>query len=172
MCRMMDVTVEPVDPASLPEPSSHGAKILQGKCTQCHGLVSPKRHGKEDWRHIVDRMDRRMRMMGRHGMGMRGAAIKSLDLEEKSILLAYLQKYALKALRGPDVPLAESPGAKKFSSVCSQCHVLPDPASHLTEEWPAVVERMAQYMFNMGFGELNAADKKAIVSYLQSQTSN
>ncbi len=172
MCRMMDVTMDPIDPASLPEPDSQGAKILQQKCTQCHGLVTPQRHGKEDWQQIVDRMDRRMQMMGRHGMGRRWSAIQPLGPEEKSSLLAYLQKNAIKTLSESEMPAAESPEAKAFAMVCSQCHALPDPASHLTEEWPGVVERMAKNMRSMGFGDLAATDKKAILAYLQSQTSN
>lgn len=172
MCRMMDVTVEPIDPASLPEPDSQGAKILQGKCTQCHGLVTPQRHGKEDWQQIVDRMDRRMQMMRRHGMGRRWSAIQPLDSGEKSSLLAYLEKNALKTLSGSKIPAAQSPGGKEFEMVCSQCHALPDPASHSTEEWSGVLERMAKYMRSMGFGDLKTEDKKAILGYLQSQTHN
>ena len=166
---MMDVTMEPIDPASLPEPDSEGARILQQKCTQCHGLVTPQRHGKEDWQQIVDRMDRRMRMMGRHGMGRRWSAIQLLHSGEKSSLLAYLEKHALKTLSGSEMPAAQSPGAKEFATVCSQCHALPDPASHSTEEWPGVVDRMSKYMRSMGFGDLEAKDKQALLGYLQSQ---
>jgi hypothetical protein len=93
MCRMMDVTPQPVDPANLPEPSSTGAQVLKSKCTQCHGLISPRQHASQDWPYIVDRMDRRMRMMAGGGMGMMMRSdIQPLTQDEKNTLLSYLQQ--------------------------------------------------------------------------------
>lgn len=111
-------------------------------------------------------------MMRRHGMGRRGSAIHPLDSGEKSSLLAYLEKNALKTLSGSKKPAAQSPGGKEFEMVCSQCHALPDPASHITDEWSRVLKRMAKYMRSMGFGDLKTEDKNAILGYLQSQAHN
>lgn len=169
MCRMMDVSPQPVDPTTLPEPASPGAQILKSKCTQCHGLVSPRQHAAQDWPYIVDRMDRRMQMMahGRMGMGMMRGSIEPLYPEEKATLTAYLQANAFMALPQNALPQPDQSGAAAFVQVCSNCHALPDPASHTASEWPAVLERMEINMKNMGFGGLPAEQKTAILSYLK-----
>ena len=40
----------------------------------------------------------------------------------------------------------ESPSAKTFITVCTQCHALADPKSHSAQEWPKVVLRMLERM--------------------------
>jgi len=168
MCRMMDVTTQPVDPASLPQPNSPGAKILQSKCVQCHGLVSPQQEAAQDWPYIVDRMDRRMRMMAGGGMGMMmRSGIQPLIPEEKATLLAYLQANAFQAMKPSAIPDSQKPGAQAFTQVCSMCHALPDPAAHSPEEWKEVVSRMAGNMEKMGYGPLAPEQKQAILSYLE-----
>lgn len=167
-CRMMDVTSQPVDPASLPQPHSPGAQLLQTRCVQCHGLVSPRQEAALDWSIIVDRMDRRMRMMGRGGMGMMMRAdLRPLTEEENNTLLDYLQRNAFKAI--PPAALANSgdPNQQAFVEICSRCHALPDPGSYSSAEWRIVVERMAGNMEQMDFGSLTPEQKKAILEYLQ-----
>lgn len=168
MCRMMDITPQPVDPATLSEPASAGAQILKSKCRQCHGLVSPRQHASQDWPYIVDRMDRRMRMMagGEMGMMMR-SNIQPLSQEEKNTLLTYLQQNAFKAMGASDLPGSGEPGGQAFAQICSQCHALPDPAAYTSEEWKNIVERMAGNMENMGVGSLAPEQKKAILGYLE-----
>ncbi len=170
MCRMMDVTPQPVDPAALPEPESAGAGVLKTKCTQCHGLVSPKQHASQDWPYIVDRMDRRMRMMSRGGMGMMRNTITPLSGEEKNALIRYLQTNAFQALDPGALPEGGKPGAQSFAQVCSRCHALPNPNAHSPQEWQAVVERMGTNMENMGFGPLAPERKAEILSYLKEQS--
>ncbi len=40
----------------------------------------------------------------------------------------------------------ESPSAKTFITVCTQCHALADPKSHSAKEWPKIVMRMLERM--------------------------
>ncbi|MEK7286859.1 MAG: hypothetical protein AAB035_06135 [Nitrospirota bacterium] len=40
----------------------------------------------------------------------------------------------------------ESPRAQLFMKVCTQCHGLPDPKTHLAKEWPGIVVRMMDRM--------------------------
>jgi cytochrome c5 len=164
----MDVTPQPVDPASLPQPDSPGAKILQARCVQCHGLVSPRQQAAQDWPYIVDRMDRRMRMMAGGGMGMMTRSnILPLTAEEKSTLLAYLQRNAFKAMEPSALPKSGDPPSRAFAQVCSQCHVLPDPSAHTSEEWKQVVNRMVENMQNMGYHSLSPEQKNAALGYLE-----
>lgn len=170
MCRMMDVTSQPVDPETLPEPASQGAQVLKSRCMQCHGLVSPRQHASREWPYIVDRMDRRMRMMSGGGMGMMMRSdIQPLTQEEKNTLLTYLQQNAFKAMESSDLPDSSEPGAQAFSRTCSQCHALPDPSAYTAEGWKSIVERMGGDMENMGFGPLEPAQKKAILGYLEKE---
>ncbi|GIX28952.1 MAG: hypothetical protein KatS3mg123_2833 [Burkholderiales bacterium] len=61
------------DPATLPEPRSEGARLLQRYCVQCHHLPSPAMHTAADWPAIVDRMVWRM-----EGKGNLGPLMKDL----------------------------------------------------------------------------------------------
>jgi cytochrome c2 len=160
---MMDVTSTPVDPASLPEPQSQGAEILQTKCTMCHGLVTPKQQAGPDWRPIVDRMDRRMNWMHGRGRRMRGGL--TLTAAERAELIDYLQRNALQPAPA-ELPEADSAPAERFVAVCGQCHAPPAPDQYRAVEWPAVVDRMARNMKNMGYGELPEADRQSIENYL------
>lgn len=168
-CRMMDVTVGAVAPADLPEPDSPGAAILKERCTQCHGLVTPRQNAADDWPPIVERMDARMRMMG--GMGMMRSRVQGLSPTEKMTLVAYLQNNALPSLSADNVPEGNSPEAKTFVTICSRCHAVPDPKAHTASEWEGVVARMANNMQSMGYGELTKGNQTAIISYLKRHAS-
>lgn len=56
-----------------------------------------------------------------------------------------------------------------FASTCSQCHGLPSASQHTPAQWPAVVQRMEQYMTSSGITPPDATTTNAIVHYLQSQ---
>ncbi len=165
-CRMMDVTSEPVSPKSLPEPRSAGAKLLTTKCTQCHGLVSPRQHAAQEWPSIVERMDRRMQMMAR-GMGMMRRRISPLTVREKATLLSYLERNSFRALPPGTAAEPDDPAAQAFLRACSKCHAPPDPSLHTPQEWDAVVTRMAQHMEQQGFGPLSPEEKELVSSYLK-----
>jgi cytochrome c2 len=169
---MMDVTSQPVDPASLPEPKSLGAQLLQNQCTQCHGLVAPGQHAVQDWPTIVDRMDRRMQMMSRGRMGMMRQSIQPLTSAERQALLDYLQRHAFQAANLDTLSHSQSPAGQAFINACSRCHALPDPAAHTPREWAGVVDRMEMNMANMGMGPMDAKQKTEILTYLKEQPPN
>lgn len=41
-----------------------------------------------------------------------------------------------------NLPNPDSPGAKLLVRYCTQCHNLPSPAMHTSEEWPKIAQRM------------------------------
>ncbi len=71
-----------------------------------------------------------------------------------------------------DLPEPESRGAKLFGRYCSQCHNLPTPKMHSTDEWPVMFERMLGHLRIMG-GRMPGVkvpvgeERDAIVSYLK-----
>jgi len=56
-----------------------------------------------------------------------------------------------------------------FRTTCSRCHLLPSPARHTAEDWPAVVKRMRGNMRRFGTAEISDQQEREIVSYLQSE---
>jgi cytochrome c5 len=146
-----------VAPESLPEPTSQGARILGQYCTQCHALSSPSMHGPIDWTIVLRRMWVRIDMMA----GSLGVQIPSTA--ERSQLLAYLQKNALKVAEH----LPAGPGKDVFMTVCSRCHVLADPKVHSPPDWPVVVMRMERNMEKMRVSGVTRPQAEQIVAYLQ-----
>lgn len=132
-------------PARLPEAESRGAQLLLRYCVQCHHLPSPTMHHAERWSKIVDRMV--LRMMGRGNMGalMKDmmASVAAPGEEETHDLLDYLQRNAQEPIRTRRYPDLATAG-RSFREACSQCHVLPDPASRRRSEWRGIVERMSR----------------------------
>lgn len=136
------------DPATLPEPQSEGARLLQRYCVQCHHLPSPSMHTADKWPSIVDRMVWRM-----EGKGNLGALMKELmghvqapTASEKKTLIAYLKKHGQEAIDPKKYPDLATPQGQAFELACSQCHAAPDPKRHTAKEWPAVVERMRRHL--------------------------
>ncbi len=146
-----------VAPESLPEPTSQGAKILEQYCTQCHALPSPAMHGPVDWPGVVRRMWVRIDMMAG------GLGVQIPSTAERSLLLTYLQKNALKIAEN----LPPGPGKDVFASVCSRCHALADPKIHSAPDWPVVVMRMEKNMEKMRVSGVTRPQAEQIVSYLQ-----
>jgi cytochrome c5 len=172
MCRMMDVSPQPVAPASLLEPNSLGAQLLKNQCTQCHGLVAPGKHAAQDWPAIVDRMDRRMQMMAQGNMGMMRHSIELLTSAEKQALLGYLGKHSFLAADSKSLADEQGTTVDAYINVCSRCHALPDPTAHNAKEWATVVTRMTNNMMNLGMEPMTAEQRKEILTYLQDQMHN
>lgn len=134
-------------PASLPEPTSNGARLMVRYCVQCHHLPSPAMHHAEKWKKVVDRMVVRMRGEGNMGslMNQMMGELAAPTEEEIHVLLEYLRRNSQQPLDGARFPDLDTRG-RSFSIACSQCHVLPDPRSRRAEEWPAIVARMERNM--------------------------
>ena len=149
-------------PSTLPEPASEGARLTALYCVQCHHLPSPAMHEAGQWEKVVERMLPRMRGEGNLGQLMArmmvgpvapGGATRPLATPsegEAAQIVAYLRRHALSPIDATASPalgreLAGDDG-RMFAQACSQCHALPDPASHAAGDWPEVVQRMEGYM--------------------------
>jgi cytochrome c2 len=163
---MGDMLPPAMDPAFLPDPDSEGALLLQQYCAQCHNLPGPGLHTADEWPAVVNRMNRRMRMMGRHGMMMMGR-VEAPSRQENVVILDYLQAHAQQPLTARLSPVLESKTGQLFRATCAQCHVLPDPGQHSSGEWPAVVDRMKGYMIAMGKVVPDESNLAAITGFLQ-----
>lgn len=145
MQQMMGGSLPPgVDPTLLPEPHSAGAQLLKQFCMQCHNLPGPGIHAASEWPQVLGRMNMRMQMMG----GM--MSIAAPDGVELKILLAYLQEHAQKPIDAEKYPDLNTREGQSFSTICAQCHALPDPQQHTAQEWQSVVARMRGNIAAMG----------------------
>lgn len=172
MKRMMPDQLPPgVDPESLPEPDSTGAKLLRRYCAQCHDLPSPRMHSAEEWRGVYQRMNDRMKMMSIGGMMGGMTRTETPDLKEEKVLLAYLQRHGLRAAVPNQISGLDSPEGMLFRQTCSQCHALPDPKQHTAQEWPGVVARMKGNMALMRKPVILTKEEQVIVEFLQKATS-
>lgn len=166
MQEMMGDKLPPgLDPAILPDSRSEGARLLDRYCTQCHELPGPGMHTAAEWPAVIDRMDARMRMMSRMGMTMMGRIAAPTQAETDTIV-AYLEKHAQQPITAGRYPL-DTPAGKTFGVICSQCHVLPDPAQHTAQEWASVVARMKQHETAIGRIVPDAHMTEEIVGFLQ-----
>ena len=163
---MGDMLPPQMDPAFLPAPDSEGARLLRQYCAQCHNLPGPGLHTADEWPPVVERMDRRMGMMGRHGMMTMGR-VEAPSRQENVVILDYLQAHAQQPLTARLSPALESKAGQAFRATCAQCHVLPDPGQHSSGEWPTVVERMKGYMTTMGKVVPDESELTAITGFLQ-----
>ena len=146
--RMLERTLpRSVEPHTLPEPASEGARLTVRYCVQCHYLPAPHMHTAKKWPSVVERMHWRMQGRGNMGTLMKDmmAGVVAPSDAERAALTAYLQKHAQREI-DPAHPALKSTAGQMFSLACSQCHALPDPARHSAREWPGVVERMQRHM--------------------------
>lgn len=165
---MMGALLPPgINPENLPDPQSTGAQLLAQYCTQCHELPGPGMHTAEGWPSVVDRMNRRMRMMSDRGMMRMMHDIKAPTDNELQTLVAYLQRHAQKPMDKTKYTDLNTPAGKSFEVMCSQCHALPDPKQHTADEWSGVVERMTQNMKAMGKPIPDRETLETIVEYMQ-----
>lgn len=163
MKNMMGAQLPPgLDPEHLPDPRSGGAQLLAGYCIQCHELPGPGLHTAEEWSSVVDRMNRRMRMMS----GMMHD-IETPTSDELRTLVTYLQQHAQVPIDRARYTDLSAPNGKLFEAMCSQCHVLPDPRQHTANEWPGVVGRMTQNMKTMGKPLPDQATLETVIEFLK-----
>jgi cytochrome c5 len=146
------------DSATLPDPSSRGARLLKTYCAQCHDLPSPRTHSATDWPSVARRMWLRAEWLSP------SLGVKVPSMGERYVLLEYLTGNALK------VSTAELPagkGRETFMTVCSRCHALPDPRVHSKEDWPTVFARMERNMDRMKVPRPVGEQATDILLYLQ-----
>ncbi|MDO8665778.1 MAG: hypothetical protein Q7J79_04150 [Gemmatimonadales bacterium] len=142
---------------SLPQPASRGAQLLVAYCTQCHALPSPATHAPQDWPSVARRMWVRIDMM--HGE----LGVATPTSADRMQLLNYLLANALKVAQN----LPPGAGREVFEERCSRCHTLPDPRSHSSADWPAVVTRMERNMERMKVSGVTPDQAQHIVLYLE-----
>lgn len=165
---MGDVLPPGIDPALLPAPESKGAKLLSRYCTLCHNLPGPGMHTTSEWPPVVERMNRRMQMMGGRGMmGMMMGGVEPPSEKELQELVAYLQEHAQTPIDETQYPDLNTPTGRSFQETCAQCHALPDPKQHTRDEWSPVVARMKQNMVAMDKPVPKEQVMKEIVAFLQ-----
>jgi len=144
-------------PADLPEPGSGGAQLLTIHCTSCHALPSPAMHSATDWPAVVRRMWLRIDLLEPQ------YTVPSPELGERLVLLDYLTGNALKVSRAN---LPDAPGREFFETTCAQCHELPDPHQHSSQDWFVVVRRMNEHMRAILGRELTSAEVDQVTRYL------
>tara|TARA_R110002167_G_scaffold26395_1_gene90975 strand:+ start:368 stop:994 length:627 start_codon:yes stop_codon:yes gene_type:complete len=169
MQRMMGDLLPPgIDPVLLPEPQSQGASLLARYCNQCHQLPGPGMHTASEWPAVVERMNRRMQMMGGRGMmGMMMVRVEALAPSELQVLVRYLQTHAQRPIDRAQYSDLNTPAGQAFEASCSRCHVLPDPQQHTSDEWPGVVARMKKNMAAMGKTVPDEATLGEVITFLQ-----
>ena len=131
---------EGATPASLPLPQSAGAQLVAKYCAQCHSLPTPSAHSATDWPSVARRMWLRMEMLP----DSLGIAVPTQS--DRYTILEYLTSNAL-VVSSANLP--PGPGREQFTVTCSQCHALPDPRVHSSQDWPQVYQRMTRNMERM-----------------------
>lgn len=158
---------EGVGSGDLPSPDSRGAELAVRFCSSCHGIPSPARLSRPEWRPVLDRMFRRLdRMSQMPRMGRRMMDVVAPTTEERRLLRAYYTRYALAEADPSTLPALE--GRDTFGQACSRCHALPDPGAHRPGEWPGVVRRMRGHMGRTeGIEDLSDDEAGEVVRYLK-----
>ena len=87
---------------------------------------------------------------------------------EKNIKRIVIPSFGLTADQLPD---PQSKGAMLFASYCSQCHNLPSPKMHSTDDWPVRFEKMMDHAILIAGTSPDVKtpaekEKEEIVSYL------
>lgn len=83
------------------------------------------------------------------------------------LLLIPLLAACAEGIAAPDAQGRASPGYQASRTYCTQCHALPHADQHPPAEWPAVVARMQSYMEARHRPAPSAAERDAIIRYLQ-----
>jgi hypothetical protein len=114
-------------------------------------------HSATDWPGVVRRMWLRMDLLQPPYQGPKP------ELGERIVMLDYLTNNALQVSMAQ---LPARPGRATFQTQCTQCHALPDPAQHSTQDWYVVVRRMNQHMRDILGKEMATPQIDSITRYL------
>ena len=93
--------------------------------------------------------------------------IEAPSLQEGTELLTYLKRHSLHAADQSKLEHLDTPSGMAFLQTCAQCHALPDPKQHSTQEWPGVTTRMNQNMEFMHRPLIQPKEEALIVKFLQ-----
>ena len=160
-----------IAPEKLPEPNSLGAKHLQKYCNQCHEIFSPRMHSAEKWSSVFQRVSWHMQNCPIGEKMGRTLQIEIPSPQEETELLNYLKRHSLLAADQNNLEHLDTPIAIAFLQICAQCHALPDPKQHTTEEWLGVTARMKQNMQFMYKPLIQPNEEELIRKFLQITTS-
>ena len=156
-----------IAPENLPEPNSSGAKLLNKYCIQCHNTISPRMHSAEKWTSIFQRVSWHMQKCEIGERMSRTEVIKAPSQQEGTELLSYLKRHSLHPADQTKLGHLDTPSGMAFLNACTQCHALPDPQQHTTQEWPGVTTRMKQNMLFMHKPLIQPKEEALIVQFLQ-----
>jgi len=97
------------------------------------------------------------------------AAAPQSDYEQRLLAAAQIA-LPPEGLSPDSLPDPQSRGAALLNAYCTQCHALPSPAMHASQDWPGVARRM-WVRIDMMHGELgvsipNEGDRVALLNYL------
>jgi cytochrome c5 len=167
-----------VKPEDLPAPGSMQAKTYAKFCSQCHLLPDPKGNSAKGWEKLVERMDKKMRMMSHMRDGIMGVMNRIMGREmmevmnaaEKSIIIEYLGENGLKTLDRTKFDSIDTPEYKTYEQACSTCHDLPDPSVHTESEWPKIVQKMKEKMGEMGVDLPSSEEERLLLKFLTENT--
>ena len=123
-----------IAPGKLPEPNSLGAKHLQKYCNQCHDIFSPRMHSAEKWSSVFQRVSWHMQNCPIGEKMGRTLQIETPSPQEGAELLSYLKRHSLLAADQSNLEHLDTSNGIAFLQTCTQCHALPDPKQHTTEE--------------------------------------
>ena len=156
-----------ISPENLPDPNSSGAKLLQKYCSQCHNIFSPRMHSAEKWSSVFQRVSWHMQDCPKGERMGRMAKVEAPSPQEGTELLNYLKLYSLQAADQSKLEHLDTSSGMTFLGTCAQCHALPDPKQHNTQEWPEITARMKQNMQFMDKPVIRPREEALIVQYLQ-----
>lgn len=150
-------------PADLPDPDSDGARFTVQYCTACHELASPSLHSATDWPVVLRRMWMRTEHLSPEQVNSSGFVVPVPQAGERMQILNYMIANSLQVAG----TLPDLPGRGLFEASCSVCHALPDPRSHSSDDWVAVMDRMQRNMDTMLGAPLTQQQRTRLTLYLQ-----
>lgn len=159
LCRTYPERMPPeLDARVLPDPDSAGARLLSRYCGQCHFAPGPGQHTAAEWSDLLPRMELLMEVSAR--FGDRSRPIEKPSGKERSLLLGYLERHALRPLANP----GEAPAA--YRNLCGDCHAAPDPAAYSGADWPALLARMDDHRATMRRWPADPSAQVEVARYL------
>lgn len=100
-----------------------------------------------------------------------GAQDSTGTVMEQRVLRAAMLSVPAAGMRAESLPDPTSAGARVLVQYCTQCHALPSPAMHGSQDWPFVARQMWLFIDEMqgelGMQSPSTAERAQLLSYLQ-----